>query len=78
VNPDDPCPLTPALLALLQAAIDHETTDSEHLAEILCSTPKAIGTKWERAIATLGVHNRGGAIARVLRHGWVTPSPRRR
>lgn len=67
-----PCPLTPALLELLQAAVLHGDTSDSLLAAALHRSPHTVKTEWKRVLAVLGVQSRSAALLVALRQGWVS------
>ncbi len=72
------CPLSPALLALLQACVDARCIRNKTLADRLCLSPDTVHTNFRRIAEALGTHDRFEAIYIAYEHGWIrfpTPSP---
>jgi DNA-binding NarL/FixJ family response regulator len=67
------CPLTPALIELLQACLDTGTDDTGALAAILCRTSGTVRTDFKRTFVALGVHDRMEAMLKALDAGWIAP-----
>lgn len=68
----EPCPLSSAMVELLQTAADHSTVRDMELAERLLVTPNAVHTQFCRICSRLGVRNRAAAVLVAVQHGWVT------
>ncbi|HET6383211.1 MAG TPA: hypothetical protein VFJ58_07465 [Armatimonadota bacterium] len=66
------CPLTPLQIELLEKCVEFESTSTALLAEKLCLSGRTVEHRFAGIEATLGVHDRGGAIAAVLKAGWIT------
>ena len=65
------CPLSPALLRLLQTSVDNDTTDAKILAALLGISPATVRVEFQRIFALIGVDNRSGANTVAIRNGWV-------
>ena len=66
------CPLTPALLELLQTACDLNTLNQRCLAAALCKSPSTIDTMLTRIRETLEVGSATTALLISVRRGWIT------
>ncbi|HET6385127.1 MAG TPA: LuxR C-terminal-related transcriptional regulator [Armatimonadota bacterium] len=69
------CPLSPALLELLQAMVDHHTRETGALAEALNVSSHTVRTYFQRIFRTLGVHSRAEALLFAITHEWVALEP---
>ena len=65
------CPLSPALLELLQACAEHHTVRSAELAPLLCRSSETIRTEFKRIRERLNVHSREDAVAVAMICGWI-------
>ena len=72
------CPLTPALLQLLQESVNLGTTDATVIAKILVKSPATVRTEFQQVCVLLNVHTRLAAILIALRHKWIWLGPARR
>ena len=75
MEPETPCPLSPALLRLLQAAADAGTTEAATLTDKLFVSKNTVRTAWQRILDTLDVHCRYAAVMVALQRGWITAPP---
>lgn len=66
----DTCPLTPALVELLQTCVRHGSATGS-LAMILHRAPSTVDTEFKRINQILGTHSRTDAVVYALRRGWV-------
>jgi len=71
----DRCPLTPALLQLLQACVTANSTDTRTLAGTLCRSPETVRTEFKRINQILGTHGRSDALIIAVRNRWIAVSP---
>ncbi len=69
------CPLTPALLHLLQTSVDASTTNAKRLAQLLCRSPATIRTEFQRICEVMEVDSRPAAWLVGLRAGWISLDP---
>lgn len=65
------CPLTPALVRLLQSCVDLCTADTKTLARYLRVSPKTINTEFQRICSLLNVPSRTAALLTALSEGWI-------
>jgi len=65
------CPLTPALIELLQVSVTHATTKTSELAAFLCKSPATINKQFEQICALLNIHSRFSAVLTALKKGWI-------
>ncbi len=65
------CPLTPALLRLLEAAVVLGTTDAKVLAAHLFLSPCTVRTEFQRVLTALNVHCRYDAVKMARDNGWL-------
>lgn len=72
VCPND-CPLSGALLKLLQACTEAGSLHDKVLAELLCQSPETIHTNFKRINELLGTHERFAAVQQACREGWIPP-----
>lgn len=68
------CPLTPALLRLLEACVILKTTNTQDLATHLYLSPATIRTEFQRILAVLNVHCRYAALIMAEEKGWLLKS----
>jgi len=66
-----PCPLTPALLTLLQTSVNLQSTQDRVLAEWLHLSPLTVKSNFKRIHEALGVHSRDAALLTCLENGWI-------
>lgn len=77
MNEKQACPLTPALLELLQASVSIRSVHSRALAARLFRSPNTIDTEFKRICEQLDVHSRTDAVLMALERGWVAfPAPK--
>jgi len=69
--PEEKSPLTPALLELLQACVDLDSTETKVLAENLYKAPATIRTQFEHILGILDVHNRHASVSLAVCRKWV-------
>ena len=74
-EPTDPCPLSAALLRLLQVSVEMNSTETAALAETLSISPHTVRTEFQRIRQKLGVHSRSEAVLTALHVGWITLEP---
>lgn len=67
----DGCPLTPALLHLLQDAVTLGTTNNKELANARGCPEETIKSMFYRINTSLGTHSRPEAILKAISHKWV-------
>jgi DNA-binding NarL/FixJ family response regulator len=65
------CPLTPALLRLLQASVSLGTTNNKEIANALNCPEETIKSMFYRINTILGTHSRSEAILKAIAHKWV-------
>jgi DNA-binding NarL/FixJ family response regulator len=65
------CPLTPALLQLLEACITLKTTETKPLAMHLNRAPATVRTEFQRILTALDVHCRYAALKIAEDQGWL-------
>lgn len=70
-NCSESCPLSPALVELLQKAADLNTVNQQHLAEALNKSPSTIDTMFTRIRESLGVKSSTTALLISVRQGWI-------
>lgn len=66
------CPLSPALVLLLQACLNGRSTCDKKLAERLFLSPETVHTQFKLIGQCLDTHNRFESILIALEKGWVT------
>ena len=66
------CPLSPALIALLQLSFDLHDTSTKTLALALTIAPSTVDTQFQRILEKLGVRSREWAVLEALEHGWIS------
>ncbi len=73
------CPLSPALVSLLQSCLDARSTHDKKLAERLCLSPETIHTEFKLIARCLNTHDRFEAVLLAWEKGWIhfAPPPRR-
>lgn len=71
MHPPVGCPLRPALLRVLAAAAQFQTTETDVLAERLCLAPETVHGYFSQACQTMEVRDRGTAVLVALGRGWV-------
>jgi len=71
-NPNTACPLSPALVILLQSCVDVRSTHGKRLAEHLCLSPETVHTEFKLIAQHLDTHDRFEAILIALEKGWIT------
>ncbi len=67
-----PCPLTPALLEVLQACAHLCDVSTADIAARLYRSKNTIRTEFRRILKLVGVHSRTAALCLAFRQGWVT------
>ncbi|HXG23540.1 MAG TPA: hypothetical protein VNJ09_03210 [Chthonomonadales bacterium] len=72
------CPLSSALLEILEACIRLNRLDTETLARTLHRSPHTIRTEFKRIFQALGVHSRHQAVMKAIENGLVPPPPSNR
>ena len=65
------CPLTPALVELLQTACDLNTVNQRRLADALVKSPRTIDTMFTRIREAMEVDSAPSAVFVALRRGWI-------
>jgi DNA-binding NarL/FixJ family response regulator len=65
------CPLTPALLEVLQTAVHLRTTHTGRLATALNRAPNTIRSEYYRICQILSTHSRSEAVLVALANGWI-------
>ena len=65
------CPLTPALVELLQTACDLNTVNQRRLADALVKSPRTIDTMFTRIREALAVDSATTALLISVRQGWI-------
>jgi len=70
--PGEPCPLPPAVLALLAVAAEMGTTRSAALADRLGVSVHTVRTAFKRGFAASGVHSRSELLMVAWREGWLS------
>ena len=75
MNPKNTCPLSPALIDLLQACVDAGCTKDKTLAEHLCLSHQTVHTSFRRIADALGTHDRFEAIYIAYENGWIRFAP---
>lgn len=65
------CPLTPALVFLLQSCLDARSTHDKRLAERLCLSPETIHTEFKLIAQRLETHDRFEAVLLAWEKGWI-------
>ena len=66
------CPLTPAQIRLLQAAVNIGSTSSKDLARAMGISHHTVDSEWRSILGRLAVHDRGSAGMFALAHEWIT------
>lgn len=66
-----PCPLTPALLELLQVCVELESVNTEKLAEHLNLAPSSIASRFKRINVLMDAHSREEVLLKAIRLGWI-------
>ena len=74
-NTNHACPLSPALVLLLQSCLNSRSTCDKKLAERLFLSPETIHTEFKLIAQRLDTHNRFEAILIALERGWITFIP---
>ena len=69
------CPLSPALVHLLQACLDGRSTMDKPLARRLCLSPETIRTEFKRIGQALGTHDRFASVLLAWEKGWIVLPP---
>ncbi len=69
------CPLTPALITLLEAAVLLRTTNNKSLSEYLSVSEEAVKSGFRRIGQLLDTHSRSEALLHALLSGWISPKP---
>lgn len=69
--PERPCPLPPAVLALLAVASETGATRSAPLADRLGVSVHTVRTTFKRGFAAAGVHSRSELLMLAWREGWL-------
>jgi len=69
------CPLSPALVFLLQSCFDARSTHDKKLAEHLCLSPATVHTEFKLIAQRLDTHDRFEAILIALEKGWIRFAP---
>gem|GEM_PF-550676 len=75
MDPNTACPLSPALVLLLQACIDARCIRSQTLADHLCQSLDTVHTNFRRIADALGTHDRFEAICMAYENGWIRFAP---
>ena len=75
MKPKNTCPLSPALIDLLQACVDARCIKDKMLAERLCLSPQTVHTNFRRVAEALGTHDRFEAIYIAYENGWIRFAP---
>ena len=75
LDPNTVCPLSPALVLLLQACIDARCIRNQTLADHLCQSPDTVHTNFRRIADALGTHDRFEAICMAHENGWIRFAP---
>ena len=70
--PPPNCPLTPALLRLLEMCVILKTTDAKILAAHLFVTPATVRTTFQRILNILDVNCRYAALCKAEEEGWLS------
>ena len=68
------CPLTPALLRLLETCVVLKTTDAKIIAAHLFVTPTTVRTSFQRILNILDVNCRYAALRKAEEEGWLSPT----
>lgn len=71
-DPKTACPLSPALVLLLQSCLDARSTHDKRLAEHLCLSPETVHTEFKLIAQRLDTHDRFEAVLIALERGWIT------
>jgi hypothetical protein len=69
---DEPCPLTPCLLTLLQTCVELSTTADTPLCNRLNVSPHTVRTEFKRIFVLVNAHFRSESVLLALKRGWVT------
>lgn len=69
------CPLSPALILLLQACVDARCIRNKTLADRLCLSPQTVHSNFRRIAEALGTHDRFEAICIAYENGWIRFAP---
>jgi hypothetical protein len=75
LNTNAACPLSPALVGLLQACVDARCIRNQTLADHLCLSPDTVHTNFRRIAEALGTHDRFEAICMAYENGWIRFAP---
>jgi len=75
MNPDIACPLSCALVGLLQTCVDAKCIKNKTLADLLCLSPDTVHTNFRRIAEALGTHDRFEAIYIAYENGWIRFAP---
>lgn len=75
LDPEPACPLSPALVELLQACVDARCIRDKTLAERLCLSPQTVHTNFRRIADALATHDRFEAIIVAYEKGWIRFAP---
>jgi DNA-binding NarL/FixJ family response regulator len=72
------CPLSPALLQLLQVCVSKRCCHDQALADYLHVSPHTIHTEFKLISRLLQTHDRFASVLVALQYGWITlPPPRK-
>jgi len=74
-TPKTACPLSPALVLLLQSCLDARTMHDKKLAERLFLSPETVHTEFKLIAKCLDTHDRFGAVLIALEKGWIRLAP---
>ena len=66
------CPLTPAMIALMQLYVRAGTSDTATLARASGLSPETVETHFRNINRILGTYKRDQALLRTLKEGWIT------
>ena len=75
MKPKNTCPLSPALISLLQACVDARCIRNQTLADHLCQSADTVHTNFRRIAGVLGTHDRFEAICMAYENGWIRFAP---
>ena len=76
-NTNHACPLSPALVLLLQSCLNSRSTCDKKLAERLFLSHETVHTEFRLIAQCLDTHDRFEAVMIALEKGWITfiPTP---
>jgi len=72
LDPKIACPLSPALVRLLQSCLDCRSTHDKNLAEHLFLSPETMHTEFKLIAQCLDTHERFEAVMIALEKGWIS------